>query len=65
MDKYKKQTCNKGKCTTSHPQEPLQNEKTSVPGQQIGLYNDADKGDVKQMVRMLNSPEEESQQDRG
>jgi len=44
---------------------PLRNEKETVPGQQIGLYSNADKRDVSQMVRMLNSPEEQSQKDRG
>ncbi|NVK93139.1 hypothetical protein HU824_07990 [Bacteroides sp. L10-4] len=42
-----------------------ENEKGTVPGQQIGLYSKADNRDVKQMVRMLNSPEEQSQKDRG
>ncbi|MDE6347848.1 MAG: hypothetical protein K2L60_04120 [Bacteroides sp.] len=46
-------------------EEPLRNEKETVPGQQIGLYSKADKQDVRQMVRMLNSPEEQSQKDRG
>lgn len=42
-----------------------EHEKGTVPGQQIGLYSKADNRDVKQMVRMLNSPEEQSQKDRG
>lgn len=40
-------------------------EKETVPGQQIGLYSMADHRDVRQMVKMLNSPEEQSQKDRG
>lgn len=43
----------------------LQNEKTSFPGQQIGLYNDGETADVKQMVRTLNNPGENSQNNRG
>lgn len=49
----------------SRAEVPLHNEKTSLPGQQIGLYNCADASDVKQMVQTLNSPGEENQQDRG
>lgn len=49
----------------SRPEAPLHNEKSSLPGQQIGLYNCADADDVKQMVQTLNSPGEQSQQDRG
>lgn len=40
-------------------------EKKAVPGQQIGLYSKADNRNVKQMVEMLNSPEEQNQKDRG
>lgn len=43
----------------------LQNEKTSFPGQQIGLYNDGENADVKQMVSSLNNPGENTQGDRG
>ena len=43
----------------------VENEKGTVPGQQIGLYSKADNRDLRQMVRMLNSPQEQSQKDRG
>lgn len=43
----------------------LKNEKTSVPGQQIGLYNEGATADVDEMVDTLNSPAESSQSDRG
>lgn len=46
-------------------QQPLQNEKTSVPGQQVGLYCEADARDVKQMVSLLNNPGDENQESRG
>lgn len=38
---------------------------SDVPGQQIGMYGDESKGEVQQMVKILNSPEEENQKDRG
>lgn len=54
-----------GKQASGYPVKPLRNEKSGVPGQQIGLYNEATKSDVAQMVTTLNSPEEENQKDRG
>lgn len=44
---------------------PLHNEKESLPGQQIGLYCEANQKDVSQMVSMMNSPAEEGQGERG
>lgn len=43
----------------------LKNEKTSVPGQQIGLYNEGATADVDEMIHTLNNPGESSQDDRG
>lgn len=43
----------------------LKNEKKSVPGQQIGLYNEGATDDVNEMVNTLNNPGESSQDDRG
>lgn len=43
----------------------LKNEKKSVPGQQIGLYNEGATSDVDEMVETLNSPSEHPQSERG
>ncbi len=37
----------------------------NVPGQQLGLYNNSEDKDVKQMVTLLNNPGEENQSGRG
>ncbi len=50
--------------TTTQTKEAAPQQKT-VPGQQMGLYCEADDRDVKQMVRKLNNPEEDSQDSRG
>lgn len=42
----------------------LTDEKETVPGQQIGLYNEADKIDVCESVRLLN-PDDNSMESRG
>ena len=42
----------------------IQNAKTSVPGQQIGLYCKADGKDLRQMLRTLN-PGKHSMDSRG
>lgn len=47
------------------PQQPIQNAKKSVPGQQIGLYGAESAKNVRQMVETLNNPEEHSQSGRG
>lgn len=41
-----------------------ENEKGTVPGQQIGLYGNADKRDVRQVVKILN-PDKNSMESRG
>ncbi|WP_296121830.1 hypothetical protein [uncultured Bacteroides sp.] len=41
-----------------------EHEKETVPGQQIGLYGDADKKDVRQVVKILN-PDKNSMESRG
>lgn len=47
------------------PEQPVnENEKETLPGQQIGLYGKADKKDVRQMVRILN-PDKHSMESRG
>lgn len=61
----KKKACGAKKMLHPSAEEPLRHVKKTVPGQQIGLYCEADKSDVRQMVRMLNSPEEENQKGRG
>lgn len=48
-----------------HPQTPLKNTQTGVPGQQLGLYRDATGSNVRRMVSMLNNPAEPGQMDRG
>ncbi|MCM1517125.1 MAG: hypothetical protein NC117_00590 [Pseudoflavonifractor sp.] len=47
------------------PQQPIQNAARSVPGQQIGLYGAESDKNVRQMVDMLNNPEDNSQKQRG
>lgn len=47
------------------PQQPIQNANNSVPGQQIGLYGAESAKNVRQMVELLNNPEEHSQSNRG
>ena len=47
------------------PEQPVnENEKETLPGQQIGLYGKADKKDVRQMVKILN-PDKHSMESRG
>ena len=47
------------------PEQPVnENEKETLPGQQIGLYGKADKKDVRQMVKILN-PDKHSMEIRG
>ena len=41
-----------------------EHEKGTVPGQQIGLYGNADKRDVRQVVKILN-PDKNSMESRG
>lgn len=41
-----------------------EHEKGTVPGQQIGLYGNADKRDVRQVVKILN-PDKNSMKSRG
>ena len=65
MDTDKKKACGAKKEHHSSAEEALRHKKKTVPGQQLGLYCEADKSDVRQMVRMLNSPEEEHQKGRG
>lgn len=51
--------------TSLTPEQPANgNVKETVPGQQIGLYGNADKKDVSQMVKMLN-PGKHSMESRG
>ncbi|MCD8183603.1 MAG: hypothetical protein LUE99_11575, partial [Bacteroides sp.] len=57
----------KVKCDTSvstHSEEVLENGKETVPGQQIGLYGEADKKNVEQVVKILN-PDKNSMESRG
>lgn len=61
----KKQECDTQHACSSPEQAPVsENEKETVPGQQIGLYGKADKKDVRQMVKILN-PDENSMESRG
>lgn len=55
---------NAGKSASIQTENLLTDEKETVPGQQIGLYNEADQVDVCQSVRLLN-PDDNSMESRG
>ena len=50
----KKKECDTLNASISPEQPVNENEKETLPGQQIGLYGKADKKDVRQMVKILN-----------
>lgn len=54
-------------CHNTPPDTDLANmdNTVNVPGQQLGLYNNSEEKDVKQMVTLLNNPSEENQSGRG
>lgn len=64
MDREKKIEGYDAHNVSSRPEQPLKDEKGTVPGQQIGLYGKANKKDVRQVVKILN-PDVDSMESRG